>query len=153
MRILLTTDTYLPVVSGVTTVVHSLGQEFESRAVSIAKSVERISNAAEELKELGIGGTAVGTGITAHPEFHKMMVRNLSRLLNIDFKTSNNLIELTQNYNCFVSFSGALKMLAIDLFRISNNYIIIYEKSCYARYIILAKRPLFSSCYLASAVS
>ncbi|MBI2108208.1 aspartate ammonia-lyase [Candidatus Woesearchaeota archaeon] len=103
----------------------TLGQEFESYAVSIAKSVERISNAAEELKELGIGGTAVGTGITAHPEFHKTIVRSLSQLLNINFKTSNNLIELTQNYNCFVSFSGALKMLAMDMFRISNNLSIL----------------------------
>lgn len=103
----------------------TLGQEFESYAVSVAKSVERISNSAEELKELGIGGTAVGTGITAHPEFHKAIVKNLSQLLNINFKTSNNLIELTQNYNCFVSFSGALKMLAIDLFRISNNLSIL----------------------------
>ncbi len=103
----------------------TLGQEFESYAVSIAKDIERISNAAVELKELGIGGTAVGTGITAHPEFHNTIVKNLSQLLNIEFKTSNNLIELTQNYNCFVSFSGALKMLAIDLFRISNNLSIL----------------------------
>ena len=85
----------------------------------------RSVQAGEELKELGMGGTAVGTGITAHPEFHETIVKNLSQLLDINFKTSNNLIELTQNYNCFVSFSGALKMLAIDLFRISNNLSIL----------------------------
>jgi len=103
----------------------TLGQEFESYAVSIAKDIQRILQAGEELKELGMGGTAVGTGITAHPEFHETIVKNLSQLLDINFKTSNNLIELTQNYNCFVSFSGALKMLAIDLFRISNNLSIL----------------------------
>lgn len=103
----------------------TLGQEFESYAVSIEKCAGRILNASEELKELGIGGTAVGTGITAHPDFHETIIRNLSQVLNINFKTSNNLIELTQNYNCFVSFSSSLKMLAIDLFRISNNLSIL----------------------------
>lgn len=99
----------------------TLGQEFESYAVSIAKGIERILECAEGLKELGIGGTAVGTGITTHPKFHETIVKKLNQLTALDLKPSKNLIELTQNYNCFVAFSSSLKMLAIDLFRIANN--------------------------------
>lgn len=103
----------------------TLGQEFESYAVSIAKDINRIWLFSEELKELGIGGTAIGTGITTHPKFHETIVKKLNELTNLDLKTSKNLIELTQNYNCFVSFSSGLKMLAIDLVRIANNLSIL----------------------------
>ena len=103
----------------------TLGQEFESYAVSIAKDIKRMLDFSEELKELGIGGTAVGTGITTHPKFHETIVRKLREITNLDLKTSKNLIELTQNYNCFVSFSSSLKMLAIDLVRIANNLSIL----------------------------
>ena len=103
----------------------TLGQEFESYAVSIAKDISRMLAFSEELKELGIGGTAIGTGVTAHPKFHEIIVKKLNELTNLDLKTSKNLIELTQNYNCFVSFSSSLKMLAIDLVRIANNLSIL----------------------------
>ena len=103
----------------------TLGQEFESYAVSIAKDISRMLQFAEELKELGIGGTAVGTGITTHPKFHETIVRKLNELTKLDLKTTKNMIELTQNYNCFVSFSSSLKMLASDLVRIANNLSIL----------------------------
>ena len=103
----------------------TLGQEFESYAVSIAKDISRMLEFSEELKELGIGGTAIGTGITTHPKFHETIVKKLSEIAKIDFNTTKNMIELTQNYNCFVSFSSSLKMLAIDLVRISNNLSIL----------------------------
>ncbi|MEK6891553.1 MAG: aspartate ammonia-lyase [Nanoarchaeota archaeon] len=99
----------------------TLGQEFGAYAVSVAKDIGRILNSSEELKELGIGGTAIGTGITAHPKFHETIVGKLNEITKLDLRTTKNMIELTQNYNCFVSFSSSLKMLAIDLFRISNN--------------------------------
>jgi len=103
----------------------TLGQEFESYAVSIARDIKKILDASEELKELGIGGTAIGTGITTHLEFHETIVRKLNDLTKLELKTSKNLIELTQNYNCFVSFSNSLNSLAISLYRISNNLSIL----------------------------
>ncbi|MBI4143486.1 aspartate ammonia-lyase [Candidatus Woesearchaeota archaeon] len=103
----------------------TLGQEFESYAVSIAKDIGRMLDFSEELKELGIGGTAIGTGITTHPKFHEIIVKKLNELTNLNLKTSKNLMELTQNYNCFVSFSSSLKMLAIDMVRIANNLSIL----------------------------
>ena len=103
----------------------TLGQEFEAYAVSIAKDIKRMLDASEELKELGIGGTAIGTGITTHPKFHETVVKHLNEITKLNLKTSKNLIELTQNYNSFVSFSSSLKMLAINLLRISNNLSIL----------------------------
>ena len=103
----------------------TLGQEFESYAVSIAKCINRITDFSEELRELGIGGTAVGTGITTHPKFHETVTLKLKELTKLELRTTKNMIELTQNYNCFVSFSSSLKMLAIDLMRISNNLSIL----------------------------
>lgn len=103
----------------------TLGQEFESYAIALEKDIERIISAGQELKELGIGGTAIGTGITTHPKFHETIVNKLKVLTRIDLKTSGNLLEQTQNYNCFVSFSSSLKMLAIDLIRIANNLSIL----------------------------
>ena len=99
----------------------TLGQEFEAYAAAISKDIGRILKSSDELKELGIGGTAIGTGINTHPKFHETIVGELNKITNLNLKTTGNMIELTQNYNCFVSFSSSLKMLAIDLFRISNN--------------------------------
>ncbi|MBI4452122.1 aspartate ammonia-lyase [Candidatus Woesearchaeota archaeon] len=99
----------------------TLGQEFEAYAVSVAKDILYIIDASERLRELGIGGTAIGTGITTHPKFHETIVNKLSELTNLDLKCTKNMIELTQNYNCFFSFSSTLTSLAITLYRISNN--------------------------------
>jgi len=55
----------------------TLGQEFESYAVAIGKDIKRIINQSGELKELGIGGTAIGTGITTHPKFHETIINKL----------------------------------------------------------------------------
>ena len=103
----------------------TLGQEFEAYATAVAKDIKRMIDAGEELKELGIGGTAIGTGITTHPKYHETIIKKLNELTKLDLKPTKNMIELTQNYSCFVSFSSALNILAIDLFRISNNLTIL----------------------------
>ena len=103
----------------------TLGQEFEAYATAVAKDIKRMIDAGEELKELGIGGTAIGTGITTHPKYHETIIKKLNELTKLGLKPTKNMIELTQNYSCFVSFSSSLNMLAIDLFRISNNLVIL----------------------------
>ena len=103
----------------------TLGQEFLSYCVSIEKDKERIVGAEDELKELAIGGTAIGTGITAHPRFHETIIGILRKTTGLDLKKTRNMIELTQNYNCFASYSCALKLLAMDLCRIANNLSIL----------------------------
>ncbi len=89
-----------------------LGQEFEAYAVAVRYDRERIAAAGERLRRTGIGGTATGTGINAHPEYHGRMVRRLSELTGWDLRSSGNVFE---------DFSGALRTLAVTLTRICND--------------------------------
>ena len=99
----------------------TLGQEFDSYKEAIKKSRIQIENQSQDLKILGIGGTAVGTGITAHPKYKELMVKNLSKLTGIKFVSAKNLTEITNNMNSFLNFSGALRSLAINFLNLCAN--------------------------------
>lgn len=99
-----------------------LGQEFSGYARAIDRNIEKIAHAAEGLRRLGIGGTANGTGLNAHPEYHKRMVATLSRLTGLALYESDNLFESMQSMQDAVFFSGALRTLAQDLTRIANDF-------------------------------
>lgn len=98
-----------------------LGQEFGAYARSVERNREKLLQAAEGLRRLGIGGTATGTGLNAHPEYHSRMVATLSRLTNLELHESDNLFESMQSMADPVYFSGALRTLAQDLTRIAND--------------------------------
>lgn len=98
-----------------------LGQEFCAYACAIERDTNKICQAAEGLKRLGIGGTATGSGLNAHPEYHQRMVQVLSRMTNIELQESDNLFESMQSMADPVSFSAALRTLAQDLIRIAND--------------------------------
>lgn len=99
-----------------------LGQEFGAYARAVERDSDKIREAAEGLRRLGIGGTATGTGLNAHPEYHKRMVEVLSRLSGIDLYESDDLFESMQSMADPVHFSGALRTLAQDLVRIANDF-------------------------------
>jgi aspartate ammonia-lyase len=98
-----------------------LGQEFGAYAMSIRKHSQSIRQAIDENRELGIGGTAVGTGLNAHPEYRTLMIRELSDSLKIEFFIALDCFEAMQSMRPFVSLSGAVRNLAQDLIRISND--------------------------------
>src|SRR6266545_580152 len=98
-----------------------LGQEFGAYAKAIERDSERIRDAAETLSRLGIGGTAVGSGLNAHPEYHRRMVEKLSELTGLKLYTSDNLFESMQSMADAVSFSASLRTLALTLIRIAND--------------------------------
>lgn len=98
-----------------------LGQEFGAYARSVERNREKIAEAANGLRRLGIGGTATGTGLNAHPEYHRRMVKTLSRLTDQTLSESDNLFETMQSMADPVHFSGALRILAQDLTRIAND--------------------------------
>lgn len=98
-----------------------LGQEFEAYAVAVRYDRERIATAGERLRRIGIGGTATGTGINAHPEYHARMVRRLSELTGWELRSSGNIFEPVQNLADTVDFSAALRTLAVTLTRICND--------------------------------
>jgi aspartate ammonia-lyase len=98
-----------------------LGQEFGGYARAVERDAERIQRAAEGLRRLGIGGTATGTGLNAHPEYHARMVKRLSELTGLQLYSSDNLFESMQSMADAADFSAALRTLAITLTRIAND--------------------------------
>jgi fumarate hydratase class II len=99
-----------------------LGQEFGAYARAVERDAERIRSAAEGLKRLGIGGTATGSGLNAHPEYSERMARELSRLTGYELSKSDNLFESMQSMSDMAGFSSALKILALTLIRIANDF-------------------------------
>jgi fumarate hydratase, class II len=99
-----------------------LGQEFGAYAKAVERDSERIARSAEGLRRLGIGGTAVGTGLNAHPEYHKRMVKKLSELTGLKLTESDNLFESMQSLADVADFSASLRTLALTLIRIANDF-------------------------------
>jgi aspartate ammonia-lyase len=98
-----------------------LGQEFGAYATSIRKNRESIQIATELNKELGIGGTAAGTGLNAHPQYRALAVQELSASTGIAFTMADDYFEAMQSLRPFVALSGAVRCLAQDLIRIAND--------------------------------
>jgi len=99
-----------------------LGQEFGAYAVAVERDAVRIQRAAEGLHRLGIGGTAGGSGLNAHPEYHIRMIQKLSELTGLQLIGSDNLFESMQSMADAADFSAALRTLAITLTRIANDF-------------------------------
>ena len=99
-----------------------LGQEFGAYSRAVERDAERIQRAAMVLGRLGIGGTATGTGLNAHPEYRSRMVSRLGELTGLDLYESDDLFESMQSMADMADFSAALRTLAITLTRIANDF-------------------------------
>ncbi len=99
-----------------------LGQEFGAYARAVERDTERVRRAAEGLRRLGIGGTATGSGLNAHPEYHQRMVAMLSELTGLVLYESDDLFESMQSQADAVDFSASLRTLAVSLGRIANDF-------------------------------
>ncbi len=98
-----------------------LGQEFSGYARQIELGIKRIAAAEERLCELALGGTAVGTGVNAHPEFAAKVIALLSKETKISFQEAANHFEAQAAQDAAVETSGALKTLAVSLVKIAND--------------------------------
>lgn len=98
-----------------------LGQEFGAYARAIARNADKIAEAANGLRRLGIGGTATGTGLNAHPEYPARMVVKLEELTGLELEASDNLFESMQSQQDLVHFSAAIRTMATDITRIAND--------------------------------
>lgn len=98
-----------------------LGQEFKAYSVAVLRGLNRIKKAKNELKTINMGGTAIGTGINADEAYMKNIVSNLSRISGMDLIEAEDLIDSTQNLDCFVAVSGAVKACAVTLSKIAND--------------------------------
>lgn len=99
----------------------TLGQEFASYGAAIERSRKRLHAAADSLKEVPLGGTALGTGINTPPEFAPLACKKLSHLCGMEIRSAADAVELSQNHNDLLHFSHALGLLATDLVRIAND--------------------------------
>ncbi len=99
-----------------------LGQEFGGYARAVERDAERIRHAAVGLRRLGVGGTATGTGLNAHPEYHARMVEKLTELTGLELYESDDLMESMQSMADAVDFSASMRTLAVTLDRIANDF-------------------------------
>ncbi len=99
----------------------TLGQEFDAYAVTIREDVLRLNEAALLLREINLGGTAIGTGINADPAYGPLAIEALSELSGFPLVRSANLVEASWDMGAFVMFSGVLKRVASKLSKIAND--------------------------------
>jgi fumarate hydratase class II len=98
-----------------------LGQEFSGYAQQIAYAKERAQKAIEVLRELALGGTAVGTGLNRHVDFPGKVMRHLEQRTGIKFYEAKNHFEAQGGKDAVVEASGQLKTIAVSLFKIAND--------------------------------
>jgi fumarate hydratase class II len=98
-----------------------LGQEFSGYARQVELAIERIEATLPGLRELAIGGTAVGTGLNTHPQFGARMARELSDLTGTEFREAENHFEAQGSRDAYVFTAGALTALAAALMKIAND--------------------------------
>jgi aspartate ammonia-lyase len=99
----------------------TLGQEFSTYAVMLEEDQARLREAVLLICEINMGATAIGTGITAHPDYAPLVLKNLQEITGIPLATAPNLIEATQDCGAFVQLSGVLKRVAVKLSKICND--------------------------------
>ncbi len=98
-----------------------LGQEFSGYARAIQKLRIKLAETTASLDELGIGGSAVGTGVNTHPDYRGVIVTHLSQLTGFNLRPAENMFEAMQSMGPFTEVSARLRNLAIELIRIAND--------------------------------
>src|SRR5213080_865966 len=99
----------------------ALGQEFSGYASMIRHGIKRAEQARDILMELPLGGTAVGTGLNAHPKYADLAIAEINRLTGLTFRKAENTFEAMQSKDACVEASGGLKTIATSLMKISND--------------------------------
>ncbi len=99
----------------------TFGQEFNAYADNLEEEILNLDRNVQLLHEINMGGTAIGTGLNAVPGFAKLCAANLSKLTGENFISSPDLVEATPDTGAYVSYSGALKRLAVKLSKICSD--------------------------------
>ena len=98
-----------------------LGQEFTAYARTVARHRQKVADAAEWLREMNIGGTAVGTGLNAEAEYPALMVDLMGEVSGLDLSVGEDRVQLMQSMGDIASFSGAIRAYVLDLNKIAND--------------------------------
>ena len=103
----------------------SLGSEFNSYGKAVNRDIKRLKERLEELLVVNLGGTAIGTGMNANPEYIKKVCDNLNKLSGLNITQAEDLIDSTQNADIIASLSSDLKVCAINLSKIAGDLILM----------------------------
>lgn len=98
-----------------------LGQEFSAYAKVLSRDIRRVSNALENLYEINIGATAVGTGLNADQKYIDTVVEELRNITGYPFKSAENLVDGTQNTDAYTEISAALKVCMMNMSKVAND--------------------------------
>ena len=98
-----------------------LGQEFTAYAHTVQRNRDRLARSAADLQDLGIGGTAVGTGLNAEPTYPALMVKHLRAITGLDVRVGSDPVQLMQSMGDATAVSGALRTYAVDLGKIASD--------------------------------
>ena len=98
-----------------------LGQEFRAYGGALERDIQRLEHAADYLRDLGIGGSAVGTGVNVEPEYPPLMVRHLSAMTGLSLREGADRVQLMQSMGDVAAFSAQLRTLALDLSKIASD--------------------------------
>jgi len=104
----------------------TLGQEFKAYAGMFLRDTEFLKSALERIRELPIGGTAVGTGLNTHPRFGELVVEELRRLTGLPFRRGNSFVGMRSLTDVYM-VSSAMKAIALDLIRLCNDLRLMYS--------------------------
>jgi len=98
-----------------------LGQCFNAYATMVSRDIDRLIKSLDEMKTVNLGATAIGTSINAPLSYVKNIVPTLKTVVNLDLKQARDLIDATQNIDCFVAVSGILKTCSVNLSKMCND--------------------------------
>ncbi|MEO7362948.1 MAG: aspartate ammonia-lyase, partial [Gemmatimonadaceae bacterium] len=98
-----------------------LGQEFKAYSGTLDRARRRILEAADYLRDLGIGGSAVGTGVTVEPQYPALMVKHLKTISGTELRVGEDRVQLMQSMGDAAAFSASLRGLAIDLSKMTSD--------------------------------
>jgi aspartate ammonia-lyase len=98
-----------------------LGQEFTAYGRTVARHRQKLSDATEWLREMNIGGSAVGTGLNVEPDYPALMVEYLSAVSGLELHEADDRIQLMQSMGDIATFSGAMRAWVLDLAKIAND--------------------------------
>jgi aspartate ammonia-lyase len=99
----------------------TLGQEFGGYAACVARGTSDVESASDQLKELNLGATAVGTGLNSKEGYREAAVENLRKYTHIDLRPAANLFRVTQSMGDIAAYSGAMRRLSIELGKIASD--------------------------------
>ena len=98
-----------------------LGQEFRAYGGTVERHRDKLAQAADWLRDLGIGGTAVGTGLNAEDRYAALMVKHLRANTGLELREGSDRVQLMQSMGDIATFSGALRAYVLDLQKIAND--------------------------------